>query len=454
MMAFPTRRVRRRAPLPWLLMAVLLAAGCLDDRGLGPDGPSARLALRAQLGALAVSAVRLEGAYLRSDGSSGALGTQQLSLPAGSAPGTSVQLPVTLDLAACLADPLSSPGGGACTVTLTLVLLDGARELDRVIVGPLVLRPGETSTPAPVQLREAASVEVTASSASPLLPGQTVQLAARLLDATGAELAGRDFAWASGTPAVATVDAATGLVTAVAPGTSVVTASAGGRTGEVTITVRQDARIALSATGIFFETFSGVEGTPAQTVQVTNAEQGELAGLTLGTTGYSAGATGWLEATLSSGTAPATLTLRPSRADLAPGTYTAVVPVQSAAADNSPQVVTVSYEVRDLSSLFLYIDYSESAPSTGETVVLRAVLMDSTETDYEGVPVSWSITPSGTGTFTPSTVTGAAAQYVAGGFQGSVSVTATVGPLSDTFIMSQNSPSFRRQGAAAPGGTR
>ncbi|MGE0552545.1 MAG: hypothetical protein AB7R55_03845, partial [Gemmatimonadales bacterium] len=80
----------------------------------------------------------------------------------------------------------------------------------------------------------------------------------------------------------------------------------------------------------------------AQTVSVTNGGTGSLSGLTVGNISYGAGPAGWLGATLSGGTAPATLTLQPTIVGLTAGTYTATVPIQSASAVNSPQSVTVT----------------------------------------------------------------------------------------------------------------
>ena len=433
-----TRLPSRRAVRPWLAAAVLLA-GCLDDGGVGPDGPSARLALRAQFGAVAVTGLRLEGSYLRSDQSSVALAPQALPLPADRSPGAQASLPITIDLASCLADPLSVPGGGACTVTLALVLLDGSREVDRVAIGPLVLRPGETATPPPVQLREASNVDVTSPSTSTCVrPGQTLQLAARLLDAAGNELTGRTFTWATNAPAVATVDASSGLVTGVAPGDAAISATAGGRTGEITVTVCPLARIALAPASVSFDGYVGFEAPASRTVSVTNSESGTLGGLGIGTVVYGSGAAGWLTATLSSPAAPTTLVLRPSRTDLPAGTYTAVVPILSADAANSPQTVTVVYTVEDVSNYSLYIDVSEPDLVTGDVLFLRAVLIDPSENEVEGVPVAWTVSPSNAGSFTPSAATGSAARYVAGSYQGYVSFTVTAGSLSAETEIGQN----------------
>ena len=84
-----------------------------------------------------------------------------------------------------------------------------------------------------------------------------------------------------------------------------------------------------------------------QTVAVTNTGTGTLSGLAIGTIAYGSGGAGWLAAVLNTTTAPATVTLTPTLGTLAPGTYTATVPVTSSAAGvtNSPQNITVTYTV-------------------------------------------------------------------------------------------------------------
>jgi uncharacterized protein YjdB len=81
-----------------------------------------------------------------------------------------------------------------------------------------------------------ASVVVSPATAT-VQQSQTQQLTATPQDASGAPLSGRVVTWASATPAVATVDAASGLVTAVAVGTAAITATSEGKTGSATITV-------------------------------------------------------------------------------------------------------------------------------------------------------------------------------------------------------------------------
>src|SRR5439155_967388 len=80
-----------------------------------------------------------------------------------------------------------------------------------------------------------ASVSVSPASAT-LSLGATQQLAASLKDASGSPLSGHIVTWATSNGPVATVDA-TGLVTAVAPGTATITATSEGQSGTSTVTV-------------------------------------------------------------------------------------------------------------------------------------------------------------------------------------------------------------------------
>lgn len=87
-----------------------------------------------------------------------------------------------------------------------------------------------TIGPAPV-----AAVSVTLAAGS-IAAGATTQGTAVLRDASNAVLSGRTVTWSSSATNVATVNAA-GLVTAVAPGTTNITATSEGRTGAAALTV-------------------------------------------------------------------------------------------------------------------------------------------------------------------------------------------------------------------------
>lgn len=108
--------------------------------------------------------------------------------------------------------------------------------------------------PAPV-----ATVSITPASVT-LRPGATAQLSAATLDAAGAPLSGRTVTWRSGTPDVATVGS-TGLVTAVAVGTTQITAESESRTGTATVIVQAAvARVAMDTTAASL--------VPGQTLQL------------------------------------------------------------------------------------------------------------------------------------------------------------------------------------------
>ncbi len=89
-----------------------------------------------------------------------------------------------------------------------------------------------TVTPVPVS---AVSVSLTPSSIQQFATGVAT---ATLRDASGNALTGRIVTWASGNPTVAVIDAS-GTMTAVAPGTTVITATSEGLSGAATLTVTQ-----------------------------------------------------------------------------------------------------------------------------------------------------------------------------------------------------------------------
>ena len=95
---------------------------------------------------------------------------------------------------------------------------------------------GTTPPPAPPAAPTTASVTVTPGTATLEIAG-TVALTAEPRTAAGVLRTDRSVAWTSATPAVATVSSA-GLVTAVAPGTTAVSATVDGVTGSANITVR------------------------------------------------------------------------------------------------------------------------------------------------------------------------------------------------------------------------
>lgn len=103
--------------------------------------------------------------------------------------------------------------------------------------------------------------------------------------------------------------------------------------------------IVLSRTSITFNGKYVGADPPSQTVSVTNGGGGTVNGLSASVVYGSGQPTGWLAASLSSTTAPSTLTLTATTGLLLPGTYTATVSVASPVVSNSPQTVSITFTV-------------------------------------------------------------------------------------------------------------
>ncbi len=80
-----------------------------------------------------------------------------------------------------------------------------------------------------------ASVTVSLSTAT-LIPGGNATATASLVDASGRPLSGRSITWLSSASSIAGVDAS-GVITAVSPGSATITATSEGRTGSALLTV-------------------------------------------------------------------------------------------------------------------------------------------------------------------------------------------------------------------------
>lgn len=145
---------------------------------------------------------------------------------------------------------------GAATITATA---SGKSGTYRVTVAPVAV----------------ATVRITPDTAVAAV-GSTRQLTATLLDAAGGALTGRTVAWTSSNDAVAGVGA-TGLVTARAVGSAVITAESGGKrdTATVTVVAPQAARVDVSP---LFATLD-VDGTTTLSATPRDAAGNPLAGV-------------------------------------------------------------------------------------------------------------------------------------------------------------------------------
>ncbi len=114
--------------------------------------------------------------------------------------------------------------------------------------------------------------------------------------------------------------------------------------------------IALDPTSVSFTANAG-NSAGSQQVDVSNSGGGTLSGLSAGVD-YGSGPNGWLTASLSGTSAPATLTIGASAFGLGEGTYTANVAVSSDAASNSPQTVSVTMVVQPAGNAVIVLDSS------------------------------------------------------------------------------------------------
>jgi hypothetical protein len=117
---------------------------------------------------------------------------------------------------------------------------------------------------------------------------------------------------------------------------------------EVTFQVAEpDPIIVISPTSLSLSAPQGSLTPATQSVDVTNGGGGTLDGLEVAISYTGGGSQGWLQASLDAAVAPTELMLEASARFLAPGVYTAVVRVSSAAAANEAEEVTVSFQVQE-----------------------------------------------------------------------------------------------------------
>ncbi len=131
-----------------------------------------------------------------------------------------------------------------------------------------------TVSPVPV-----ASVEVTPSNTEVVI-GRTVQLAAQPRDAEDNALAGREVAWSSSDPEVATVDQ-NGVVTGVAEGTARITATSEGKSGAATVAVRPAAVATITLSTTTLTLVEDEEATVSATLRDDQGNELAAAGRTI-----------------------------------------------------------------------------------------------------------------------------------------------------------------------------
>lgn len=166
--------------------------------------------------------------------------------------------------------------------------------------------------------------------------------------------AGQPTGWlaaaSSGSPPVVTTQPSIGVLAAGQYSAALVlshpTASNSPQILPVTLNVTSKAVLGLSTRLVRYAAVPGQSGLAPQLVTLSNLGPGTLTGMTLAAIQYGSGEPiGWLSAGLASGTAPTTLSLTASAANLAPGTYSANVRINVPGAAVNPEVVAAQITV-------------------------------------------------------------------------------------------------------------
>ena len=120
--------------------------------------------------------------------------------------------------------------------------------------------------------------------------------------------------------------------------------------------------IQLSTSSLTFSATAGGASPAAQTVSITNGGSGTLSGLTIT---FPDGQPTWISATLSGGTAPATLTVTVFMTDpfgnpFGAATYTTRIAINSTVASNSPQYINVTFTILPPTNITAYPSYDNA----------------------------------------------------------------------------------------------
>jgi hypothetical protein len=386
------------------LAGLALFAGCLD---VSSPRDSRRVALNlvpnfAVAGPLDGSASDVDSFVIQVRNPPFADTTLYIRIPAGQ---DEIRFPVHVtvetgpDTVSVTFDGYSSVTGlrlysGTLVVPLVAGVPSGAQEVPVTYVGP-------------GQAVEAIAI---APGSAALQPGGTVQFTYAATDTAGLEMPDDSVpvTFISRNTSVVEVGA-TGAATARRDGQAYVLVRSVARSSIrdsalVTVASVAPAVIGLSPASITVNDTAGTADPANRTVDVTNAGGGSLTGLTLGTIQYGAGATGWLTAQLSGSTAPATVTLQFDNNGLAAGTYTATVPVQAAGVGNSPQNISVTYNLaQGVASIRVTPGFAVLRP--GNTQLLVVTARDAAGGTLPATGVTFASRSTGVATVNPLTGT-------------------------------------------------
>jgi len=189
------------------------------------------------------------------------------------------------------------------------------------------------------------------------------------------------------------------------------------QTVSVMFVVTTPPTLAIGPSSLAFSAPANGANPPSQTVSISNSGAGTVQGLALGTITFGAGQpTGWLSASLNSTTAPATLTLNATTGALAVAAYTATIPITSTNAANTPQSVTVTFNVTPVPAILLSstaVTFTSNtggaspaqqniAVTNGGTETLTGLVLDAVVYPA-GQPIGW-LAPTLSSTTAPATI--------------------------------------------------
>ena len=363
------RTARRCAPV----FLATLATACLDDHAVAPgpnDDPVVRLGLHATiLGAAAGQTVRISAYYVRGEATHVPLVNTPTEVSV--TPGVPQQVAVVVRIGPCLADPQHASGtSNGCEVGIDLTLEEDGTVIDQQSSPPTPpLPPGTTTTVQPITFTRVA--QVTLGGTSVLRQGETRTLTASAKDAQGNAIGSRAFQWSSDNPGVLSIDATTGTVTAVSPGSARITAVTGVRSG--TATVRVIRRVASVVLGPVAPP-PVVAATTLTLVATARAENGVDAGDLADRTQT------W--SVVNPAGATRTASVSPT------GTVTGVYP-GDADVTVSIDGVTATLRLRVIAAR-IAIQSSNTAALVGSTMPLTANVLAADNTLLPNVPVTWS----------------------------------------------------------------
>jgi uncharacterized protein YjdB len=239
---------------------------------------SPNVARRAVVGilAFALGALSCKGDALDPEGGSV---SSIVVVPSRVSVGVGGSTPLTVELRDAAGELLAGPKVAWATKDPTVATVSAAGVVTGVAPGPVQVAATAEGKSAVVDVtvnpKAVATVRITPPGDVGLLVGGTKQMTAEPLDIAGGALSDRGMAWSSNATAVATVSAA-GLITAVAPGGAVISATSEGKSAVVAVTVSSVPVASVAVTP------STDEMVVTQTLQLTavakDGQGGTLAG--------------------------------------------------------------------------------------------------------------------------------------------------------------------------------